>query len=440
MRSTTDNSITDGSGNAQIGHNTGEINVGLTFEEHQQALNEALKAKTDDLERAHGAEKDLIRREADELRGRLADVEKDYHERLEELQELKAELAKYQNRFEQEKFDAANAALDRDDSSLAESLFKELLESAQARRKDADREEASLHYRLGKIAEDAVRWHEAYAHYRRAAELSDELDHLKAHARLCWRLAKSEAEQVHGVLRDRVRETDGPDSAAYAVQLNNLGEVVKAQGRYEEAERLYRQALAIDRATIGAGHPEYANHLNNLAGVVEAQGRYAEAERLYRQALEIDGATIGEGHPAYAIRLNNLAVVVQAQRRHNEAEALYREALEIGRATIGEEHPAYATRLNNLGEVVKAQGRHDEAEGLYRQALEIDRATRGEAHPDYAIALANLGRLMGQTGRVAEGRDVLEQALATFRAALPAGHPHIAETERRLAALPGSED
>jgi succinate dehydrogenase/fumarate reductase flavoprotein subunit len=37
-------------------------------------------------------------------------------------------------------------------------------------------------------------------------------------------------------------------------------------------------------------------------------------------------------------------------------------------------------------------------------------------------------------------RDVLEQALAIFRAALPADHQYIAETERRLAALPAAED
>ena len=46
----------------------------------------------------------------------------------------------------------------------------------------------------------------------------------------------------------------------------------EAQGRYEEAETLYRQALEIDRATIGEGHPDYATHLNNLALVVAGAG------------------------------------------------------------------------------------------------------------------------------------------------------------------------
>jgi tetratricopeptide (TPR) repeat protein len=127
---------------------------------------------------------------------------------------------------------------------------------------------------------------------------------------------------------------------------------------------------------------------------------------------------------------------------HFEGDADHKARLgvEFAGAAFGTTHPDYATHLNNLAGVVRAQGRYDEAEGLYREALEIDRATVGEEHPDYAIDLVNLGRLLGQTGRVAEGRGMLEQALAIFRAALPEGHPHIAETQRRLAALPASED
>ena len=50
----------------------------------------------------------------------------------------------------------------------------------------------------------------------------------------------------------------------------------------------------------------YANHLSNLALVYGSQGKYIEAEELYKQAVEIDKKTIGENHPNFAIRLNNL--------------------------------------------------------------------------------------------------------------------------------------
>lgn len=53
----TDNSVGSGDGNTQIGHNTGTIQIGLTFEQHEAALERAIARKQADLERAHTAEK-----------------------------------------------------------------------------------------------------------------------------------------------------------------------------------------------------------------------------------------------------------------------------------------------------------------------------------------------------------------------------------------------
>ena len=165
-------------------------------------------------------------------------------------------------------------------------------------------------------------------------------------------------------------------------------------------------------------------HLNNLAGVVKAQGRYAEAEPLYREALEIDRKTIGAAHPDATATIAGVEAT------------LPRRALPRGAGNLGEGHPNYATRLNNL-----ARGAGTGA-GMRRPSRSTARRWRspapaiGEAHPDYAIHLVNLGSLLGQTDRVAEGRGMLEQALTIFRAALPPDHPHIADTQRHLDALP----
>ncbi len=387
------------------------------------------------MERSHGAEKDLIRREADELRARLAEVEKDYQERIEELRQTKAELAKYQNQFEKDKFDAANAALDRDDSSLAEALFKELLAASQARREDAERDEASLHYRLGKIAEDAVRWGDAYTHYANAARLDPSFEKLRKAREFAWRAGQYADAHRHGETLLELARKDGTQEQL-GLALNEHALTVQAQGRYEEAEGLHAQALEIAGATSGVGHPNYAIGLNNLAGVVEAQGRYEEAEGLYREALEIDREGVMDGHPDYAIRLNNLAGVVRAQGRYAEAEGLYREALEITRATIGEGHPDYATHLNNLAGVVRAQGCYAEAEELYREALEIDSVGVGEGHPNYAIDLNNLAGVLVKQGKLEEARPLFERALKVFRATLPPDHPHIRVVEGHIADLP----
>jgi tetratricopeptide (TPR) repeat protein len=47
---------------------------------------------------------------------------------------------------------------------------------------------------------------------------------------------------------------------------------------------------------LGPEHPNVATSLNNLAALYKAQGRYAEAEPLYRRALEIWEKALGPEH------------------------------------------------------------------------------------------------------------------------------------------------
>jgi tetratricopeptide (TPR) repeat protein len=63
--------------------------------------------------------------------------------------------------------------------------------------------------------------------------------------------------------------------------LNNLARLYEAQGRYADAEPLYRRSLQIREKALGAAHPDVGASLNGLAGLYRAQGRYAEAEPLF---------------------------------------------------------------------------------------------------------------------------------------------------------------
>ena len=47
--------------------------------------------------------------------------------------------------------------------------------------------------------------------------------------------------------------------------MNQLGLFLKEKCLFQQAEPLYRRALAIDEASFGPDHPEVATDLNNLA-------------------------------------------------------------------------------------------------------------------------------------------------------------------------------
>ena len=82
-------------------------------------------------------------------------------------------------------------------------------------------------------------------------------------------------------------ERSAPESTDLAVALGKLADLYRAQARYEEAEPLYRRAIAIEEMRHGSQHSRMARVLNNLALVYRAQGLYTQAEPLCQRALAI---------------------------------------------------------------------------------------------------------------------------------------------------------
>ncbi len=71
------------------------------------------------------------------------------------------------------------------------------------------------------------------------------------------------------------------------MSLNNLANLYNSQGKYDQAEPLYLQALELYKHLLGDNHPSVATSLNNLANLYNSQGKYGQAEPLLLQALEL---------------------------------------------------------------------------------------------------------------------------------------------------------
>jgi tetratricopeptide (TPR) repeat protein len=76
-----------------------------------------------------------------------------------------------------------------------------------------------------------------------------------------------------------------PDHPDVALSLNNLALVYHTQGRYAEAEPLFKQALMIGEKTLGLDHPTFVTFLNNYEGLLRQTSRQAEAEQLITRVL-----------------------------------------------------------------------------------------------------------------------------------------------------------
>jgi len=66
-------------------------------------------------------------------------------------------------------------------------------------------------------------------------------------------------------------------------ELNHKVVSLYQQGRYSEATNVAEEALKVAESTFGPDHPNVATSLNNLAILYHSQGKYAEAEPLYKR-------------------------------------------------------------------------------------------------------------------------------------------------------------
>src|SRR5262249_46080223 len=119
-----------------------------------------------------------------------------------------------------------------------------------------------------------------------------------------------------------------------ARSLNSLACLYRAQGKWAEAEPLYKRALEMRRRLFKGDHPEVAQSLNNLACLYHAQGRLADAEPVYKGAFEMRSSLFQADHPEVAQSLNNLACLYVAQGKLAEAESVLKDALEMDKRLI----------------------------------------------------------------------------------------------------------
>jgi protein O-GlcNAc transferase len=186
-------------------------------------------------------------------------------------------------------------------------------------------------------------------------------------------------------------------------------------GRLADADRLYRQVLAVQpqhaealhlRGMLAgqAGHGELAVHLlqqaselspgsslvhyNLATALLRSNGKLAEAIAAFRKAIVL--------RPNYAEAHNNLGIALSQSGRFDESIAAFRHAISL--------RPDYAPGFSNLGDALLSIGKTNEAIAAYRQAIAIQ--------PTFADARNNMGNALLATRQVDAAVTEYQMAIA----------------------------
>ncbi len=155
---------------------------------------------------------------------------------------------------------------------------------------------------------------------------------------------ESQRRQVEAWMAEAVRRQ--PDSTRLAT---GLGDICLREGRYDEAEVLYRRVLSKD--------PDHVEAISNLAWVLALRGTGNGDESLEL----IDHAIALRGEPASLAGARSLVLI--GSGRSDQAEGVLRDALERS--------PSNPSLAFHLARAYRTNGKDDEARGQFRRAVEL---------------------------------------------------------------------
>jgi len=251
-----------------------------------------------------------------------------------------------------------------------------------------------------------------------------------------------EAEQAHRQALE-IRQELAPESLAVAGSLNHLGSAVWRQGDLERARGLWERCMAL-RARHAPGSVDEAASLNNLGILAFDRGDLEAAEDLWLQSLAVN-ERLEPDSVLVARSLANLVLIAHYRGDLATAEDRGRRALAIVER-LEPDSLNLVPSLTNLGMVALTRGDLTTAEEVWRRAAAI-LEQHAPTSLELAAVLNNLAQVAFDRGDLAAAEDVhrrslairealapvsLDVAMSLFNMSLVVGARGDRETERRL--------
>jgi serine/threonine protein kinase/lipopolysaccharide biosynthesis regulator YciM len=214
-----------------------------------------------------------------------------------------------------------------------------------------------------------------------------------------------------------------------------LAETLRQRGEYDAAQQLASQVLDERMKMVGPDSGELGPHQRQLGTIAAAKGDFALAERLYQQSLETERRHRGPRHPRTVGVLNDLGAMYIEKGEFEKALATYQEITSIQRETLGNAHPELASSLENLANVQYRMKRYPEATGQLEEVLTIRKQAFGEESMPVARTTFNLGMVYTTVGDLAKADQTLPDGVARLRRALGSEHPDLVAALRGVSAL-----
>jgi tetratricopeptide (TPR) repeat protein len=204
-----------------------------------------------------------------------------------------------------------------------------------------------------------------------------------------------------------------------------MGQPDRAVAYLQDSLRIQQQLSGKDEATIGS-------IVTEIAIAMREQGRMEESDRYFSEALEISRRSTDHRSEAHAQLLVNLGRLEKLRSNTEEALGKLTEALQLMREIKGPEDPEVGGILAEMSNILVWSDDLEGAERAARQAVEIYKAVH-ESHPDRIMADYYLADILFYRGRIDDAAALFESALAAQRRIYGSANSTVADTLASLA-------
>jgi tetratricopeptide (TPR) repeat protein len=169
-------------------------------------------------------------------------------------------------------------------------------------------------------------------------------------------------------------------SVDMGVALTSIGWMHYLKGNLQEALDIYNDVLSLFEP-LGA-HRNVAAVMIQMGMVYVAQGMDEQAAKIYKEALQIQRAVLGDDHEDVATTLIALGSTMERRGRLDKAVEFLDRALKIRRVVFGQKDLHLGETLLQLGDLHARARRKDSAYDCFTEALIIYKANQLEATDD----------------------------------------------------------
>jgi tetratricopeptide (TPR) repeat protein len=227
------------------------------------------------------------------------------------------------------------------------------------------------------------------------------------------------------------RQVRGQGSEAHAKLLVDLGRLEKLRSNPKQALDHLEQALQLMRNLKGARDPEVGAILAEMSNIKVWLDDLEGAEAAARTAVDIY-QTVPDDYPDRVMAEYYLADLLFYRGRVDDAASLFERVLAAQRRVYGNSSRAAADTLASLAQVRVAQKNFGGAEKLIREALQAHHDSASTAHLQIGYLQTMLATVQMRQGRFVDAEQALRDTLVLYSKNVRGDHQYVASAEHYL--------